>query len=233
MISPDARCTLVALPLLPPSTHCGLTYFRREQLASISSLLPAPGYTTEGQTSATMPRPRGSEHPCWDEVERVYTPNRRHPNVTCRWCSTGWVSNERLRVIDHLAACERLPEELKTKYQKSGEEQEESSSKKRKRSNAPEFMTPQRQQNAVEGCAAWIYAAGLPLNTTENPAFLAFINQINAGFKPPTRRFLAGRLLENERKRQEEEDRLRNEQLNVVPDGWLDGFLGDSGGRLT
>jgi hypothetical protein len=47
------------------------------------------------------------------------------------------------------------------------------------------------QTELQAACARWIHKSGLPLTTTEHPAFKALMHNLNPGFTPPTREQLA------------------------------------------
>lgn len=47
------------------------------------------------------------------------------------------------------------------------------------------------QTELQNACARWIYKSGLPLTTTEHPAFKSLMHSLNPAFSAPTRRMLA------------------------------------------
>lgn len=63
-----------------------------------------------------MPR-IAQEDICWDQVNRQYTPGKKHPLVTCQHCGKQWNSDQKARTVNHLEYCSNLPEELWQRYQ--------------------------------------------------------------------------------------------------------------------
>ncbi|KAK3674974.1 hypothetical protein LTR78_005318 [Recurvomyces mirabilis] len=59
-------------------------------------------------------------------------------------------------------------------------------------------MTAAQQEAAIQACAQWIYACGLPLSTIEHPAFRTLLQLLNPAWRIPTRVELTHGMLEEE-----------------------------------
>ncbi|KAM0718401.1 hypothetical protein Q7P37_005471 [Cladosporium fusiforme] len=172
---------------------------------------------------ATPPRARRirSRAECWNEVHQDVSSDQRHHRNTCIHCGAKWVSNNKSRVLQHLARCPDLPDELKQKYQpeqpadkrrriappnQTDRNSPESSNNATTSNNSNIQFQPtsfhdrpvnESEQNAIsQACANWIYNSGLPFDTTEHPLFKAFMATLRPSFAPPTRQALATTLLD-------------------------------------
>lgn len=163
-----------------------------------------------GTSIPTIPTTKRAHarHECWEEVSREPS-DQRHDRVTCTHCGARWVSNDKQRVLQHLARCPELPAELKAKYQSTqnnkrkrrasdlvGPKTPENHTPTHPSTNHSNNMNPSDQQRLSQACANWIYSCGLPFDTTEHPAFKAFIATLQPSFTPPSKQALATTLLD-------------------------------------
>ena len=84
-------------------------------------------------------------------------------------------------------------------------------------------MPAYEQEDAAAACARWIYAAGLPLSTTEHPAFKQFINMLRPAFKVPGRWSISHGLLDQEyltAKATVTRTLDTSKRISLILDGW-------------
>ena len=167
--------------------------------------------------SIIIKMPKHTEDPCWTHVIRTHYPGRNHPEIKCQYCSASWSSREKERCINHLSKCPALPDHLKDVYQS-----DKASGKKRKRDWADSMMADE-QSAAEASCARWIYAAALPLSTTEHPAFKEFMRVLRPSFKTPSRYLIGHTLLQKEYESLGDKVNKALEQsqrISLITDGW-------------
>lgn len=72
--------------------------------------------------------------------------------------------------------------------------------------------------------ARFFYACNIPFNVAENESFLDFISELRPGWKPATRKELAGALLDQTYEQLNEAmfNKLENRDVTLVQDGWSD-----------
>lgn len=155
-----------------------------------------------------------SRDACWQHVKRTPT-GKRHDQISCIYCNAIWYSSDGQRVRKHLQKCTSAPAKVKEQFQ----EQQPQPQVNLNGAQIPvqlfqaipggvhqpagpvayqtsTFDAIDRPSNATQtelqnACARWIYKSGLPLTTTEHPAFKTLMHNLNPGFMAPTRRQLA------------------------------------------
>ena len=161
--------------------------------------------------------PKHADGDCWQHVLKTVQLGKKDPDCECIYCGAQWVSRNRERVFAHLSKCLCLPEELKERYQPGN-----ACGTKRKRKVA-DSMPAYEQEDAAAACARWIYAAGLPLSTTEHPAFKQFINMLRPAFKVPGRWSISHGLLDQEYSTVEAAVTRTldaSKRISLISDGW-------------
>ncbi|SMR51307.1 unnamed protein product [Zymoseptoria tritici ST99CH_1E4] len=175
-------------------------------------------------------RRQRQEHACWLEMERQFdSVGQRHPEVTCKHCEVHWISNEKKKVIRHLRKCERLPHRLLKTYQPArlGAAPREPEPVQRPFAPAASMagvsvMSATHHKEAVNALAEWIFAAGLPLSTTDHPAFQRFMKIAQPALTIPSRRTVTNMLDEQyDALKAEVDAKLQDtKNLTLVTDGW-------------
>lgn len=148
---------------------------------------------------------------CWSHVKRQST-GKRHDQITCNYCGSVWYSSDGQRVRKHLLKCPSIPPEVRAPFEQEARQAQTqqatqllqglpSSSATTHSAQPVAYQTStfdpiDRPSNSTQtelqnACARWIYKSGLPLTTTEHPAFKTLMHNLNPGFAPPNRRMLA------------------------------------------
>jgi hypothetical protein len=86
-------------------------------------------------------------------------------------------------------------------------------------------VSPADQHRLERSLASWLYSSGLPLSIVEHPGFHAFMAEARPGFKIPSRKALAGPMLDESyssmrRQVKERIDSTETPMLTLVTDSW-------------
>ncbi|CAG8562488.1 20949_t:CDS:2 [Dentiscutata erythropus] len=116
--------------------------------------------------------------------------------ATCNFCEILWNRGEPIELESHLANHCSTADSMVIRYFLtkilSNNFEKNKSNKKRKKID---------QQKIKRIHLAWTRAfaiCGIPWNVIENPFFIEALKETNLFYKPPTRKFLAGHLLEQQ-----------------------------------
>jgi hypothetical protein len=164
-----------------------------------------------------MPKRQRSSTPrsdIWRHVSEEQDANSSNPKVTCQYCGDVWWHPSVSRVLKHLKKCTKLPIEVGNNLRDAGLFGEgENPHRKRQRQLPSEYsMSAEDSQHADILLAEAIYSSGVPFSfvsiqllrsvvgtytiQVENPAFQAFVSALRPAYTLPSRKDLAGRLLD-------------------------------------
>ena len=173
------------------------------------------------------------------KVTETESNNKKHPSVTCNYCSKTFERGTAKRMQEHLNNnCPRAPDSAKTSQQTSEisnitEAPQSSTSftakqqnKRLKNAKIENFMDSisEEEQDTLEILLAQaLFAAGVPFSFLENEYVIQFFQRLRPAFKLPNRKKLANELLNDvfdEVKAECNEQILQANSLTMISDGW-------------
>ena len=165
-------------------------------------------------TGVTMGRP---ENPQRCEFSFKTVEGKVYPRATCLHCGLEMVDNS-TRLGDHLNVCEKFQQKVTSAGQ--------SGNSRKRLCTMDEFcdtISPMQKSKSDEKLAEMIFALGLPFRIVEWPPFVEFVRSLKPAYSLPSRKAIAGEMLESHYARLQEKveaemDRARSICLTV--DAW-------------
>lgn len=153
-------------------------------------------------------RPLG---PVWQHFIKKSAVSPGKFEAECRYCLKIWKRGEIPILEEHLAShCSNVPQLVLREYMEKVRNRENTSNKKRKIDKSIVGQTtmtafhdstnlPEARINRIN-CALvkFFICCGIAFRIVEHPFFIDLLKELNAGYDPPTREYLSGRLLETE-----------------------------------
>ena len=145
----------------------------------------------------------------WEDIQQGEHVGSGKFSASCKYCNSTWTRGEISKLEEHLSNyCRSAPAAVVRKYMTKVMERQDKPSKKRKftesgqqcidefhdYTNIPESRITRINRALIK----FFVACGISFRITEHPFFINFVKELNAGYEPPTREFLAGQLLERE-----------------------------------
>jgi len=145
----------------------------------------------------------------WEDIQQGEHVGSGKFSASCKYCNSTWTRGEISKLEEHLSNyCRSAPAAVVRKYMTKVMERQDKPSKKRKftessqqcidefhdYTNIPESRITRINRALIK----FFVACGISFRIVEHPFFINFVKELNAGYEPPTREFLAGQLLERE-----------------------------------
>jgi hypothetical protein len=175
----------------------------------------------------------------WSDVIKTDRPGKHDPQVQCIYCKHVWYAAALSRLELHMESCQLLPNALWERYNRGA------CAPKRQRVqgtlNTEAYSMPVEEKHTLDSMLAEaFYASGIPFSfvsncieflrvgltiaQVENDKFCKFLNCLRPSYKPPSRKALAGDLLNDAYARTKlQMDRIIAEsagQITLASDGW-------------
>ena len=143
----------------------------------------------------------------WEDITKGISVGSGKFAASCKYCDTTWPRGEVSRLEEHLSNhCQGAPAAVVRKYLTKVMERQDKT-KKRKISSQQSTMDDYHDATELNesrctrinrALVKFFIACGISFRIVEHPFFVNFIKELNAGYSPPTREFLANQLLERE-----------------------------------
>jgi len=145
----------------------------------------------------------------WEDIQQGEHDGSGKFSASCKYCNSTWTRGEISKLEEHLSNyCRSALAAVVRKYMTKVMERQDKPSKKRKftesgqqcidefhdYTNIPESRITRINRALIK----FFVACGISFRIVEHPFFINFVKELNAGYEPPTREFLAGQLLERE-----------------------------------
>jgi hypothetical protein len=153
-------------------------------------------------------RPLGA---VWQHFSRINTVTPGKFSAECNYCSKTWKRGEPPILEEHLAShCSNVPIIVLHEYMQKVGARENISNKKRKVDKSTTGQTtmtafhdsvdlPEARIIRIHRALIKVFVCcGISFKIVEHPFFIDLLKELNAGYDPPTREYLSGRLLETE-----------------------------------
>ena len=166
----------------------------------------------------TLPQKNSGRHSkdVWEHFTKGGSKSRGHYEATCNWCNTKWGHGSPASMEAHLAShCSQCPDDIRRIYmelianRKELVPIEEPLQKKQKtkkntaQTSLSKFyesteLTEQRIDEINRYLLIAFVCCNIPFSIIENPFFIEALKHLRPGYNPPSRKYLSGRLLDNE-----------------------------------
>jgi hypothetical protein len=146
----------------------------------------------------------------WNYFTKGEKTGKSRYKATCNFCGTSWNRGEPIKLESHLANhCSKADPTIIRQFLSkilSDDSEKIKSNKKRKHNTYGKLdqyvsIIELDQQKIKRIHLAWARAfaiCGISWNIIENPFFIEALKETNLSYKPPTRQFLSGQLLEQQ-----------------------------------
>ena len=127
----------------------------------------------------------------------------------CKYCEKSWNRGEISKLEEHLSNhCQGAPADVVRKYMSKILERQDKSTKKRKLSSGGQQtiynyhdstdLPKSRITRINRALIKFFVACRVSFRIVEHPLFVNLLKELNGGYDPPSRKILAGQMLERE-----------------------------------